>query len=39
VDSLPVEVNDFITFLTSRLGVPAGLLSFGPDREATLRLR
>jgi adenylosuccinate synthase len=38
-DSLPAEVNDFITFLTSWLGVPAGLLSFGPDREATLRLR
>ena len=36
---LPSPLSTYIEFVCKRLGVPAGLLSLGPGREATIRLR
>jgi adenylosuccinate synthase len=35
-ESLPVELNDYIKFLETRLNVPITLVSTGPDRTQTI---
>ncbi|MEE3276812.1 MAG: adenylosuccinate synthase [Candidatus Thermoplasmatota archaeon] len=35
---LPSSLSTYLAFICKQLGVPAGLLSLGPERETTLRL-
>ncbi len=38
-DELPGEMREYLHFLSKETGVPVGLISVGPDREATLDIR
>lgn len=38
-DQLPSEMREYLSFLTRETGVPVGIVSVGPGREATLDLR
>jgi adenylosuccinate synthase len=39
VADLPVEAQNYIAYVESRLGVPIDIVSTGPDREETITLR
>jgi adenylosuccinate synthase len=36
IDSIPAELNDYITFIEKELNVPVTIVSVGPDRKQTL---
>ncbi len=38
-DALPKEMKDYITFIEKETGVPADLISIGPDRDQTISRR
>lgn len=38
MDEIPVELNDYITYLEDRLEVPVTMVSVGPDRTQTIIL-
>lgn len=35
----PQEFNDYVTFLEKELGVPIAIVSIGPDRKQTIRIK
>ncbi len=39
VDELPAKFTDYVAYLEKELGVPVTILSVGPDREQTIRVR
>jgi adenylosuccinate synthase len=39
LDELPARARDYVEFISERIGVPAGLVSTGPERSQTIVVR
>jgi adenylosuccinate synthase len=39
LDDLPARARDYVEFISERIGVPAGLVSTGPERSQTIVVR